>query len=137
MRDYATPLPVDRNGNSMYNSPPPVLKIATSARDNASASSVTSLNANTTELQITAVTTGAGIAWATNQATSVITAGGTANFDLFIPEGQSMIVVVPRRVQGNSSSVAGLGVLEGLYSGTTGGIATKSSGVGSVLLVEY
>lgn len=130
--NYAKQLPVDRNDAVMQNSPPPFPAIATTARDNATASSVTSLNANTTTLEITAVTTGAGIKWATDQATSVITAAGTANFDNFLPAGTTKLFVIPRKTAG-ISSIVGLNTQNGLYSN----IATKSVGVGSVLVVQY
>lgn len=117
----------------MTDSPPPYLALATLHRDNASASSVTSFNANTTVIEVSAVTTGAGIRWAANQATSVITLAGTANFDNFVIAGSTRLLVVPRRIQGNSSSVVGLNAQEGLYEN----IATISAGIGSVLLTQY
>lgn len=130
---YSKELPVDRSGNTMLNSPPPYLALATLHRDNASTSSVTSFNGNTTVVEVSAVTTGAGIRWATNQATSVITAAGTANFDNFVIAGSTRLLVIPRRVQGDSSSVVGLNTQEGLYAN----IATISVGIGSVLLTQY
>lgn len=132
MINTAKPLPIDRNNVPMYNSPPPYPAIATTARDNATASSVMTFNANTTTLEVTAVTTGAAIKWATNQATSVITAAGTANFDNFIPANTTRIFAIPRQTAG-VPSIVGLNAQNGLYSI----VATKTVGVGSVLVAEY
>ncbi len=130
--NYAKQLPIDRNGVPMVNSPPPFQALATTARDNASASSVTSFNDNTTTLEVSAVTTGVGIKWAANQATSVITEAGTANFDNYVAAGRTRIFAIPRTAQG-VPSIVGLNTREGLFAA----IATKSSGIGSVLLTQY
>jgi len=132
MYSYAKPLPNDRDGAKMTAFPPNYAALATTARDNASASSVTTFTDSTTVVEVTAVTTGAGIKWATNQATSVITAAGTANFDNYVPAGTTRLFVVPRQNQG-VASIVGLNKQEGLYNL----LAAKSSGIGSVLVTEY
>lgn len=132
MQNYAKPLPVDRQGGHMTAFPPATSTLGSVHRENASASSVTSLSDMTTVVEVTAVGTAAGIRWAVNQATSVVTAAGTANFDNIIAADNTRLFVVPRRIQA-TTSVAGINVQEGLF----GGIATKSTGVGSVLLAEY
>jgi len=137
---YARPIPVDRNGNLMDGFPPSASAIGVTARDNASTSSVTALTANTTVLEVSAVTTGAVIKWATGQATSVISAGGTANFDNFIPANTTRLFVVPRATIGlpnmnnqGTPSIVGLNTSEGLFAN----VATKSVGVGSVLVAQF
>lgn len=132
MSNYAKPQPIDRQGVPMFNSPPAFPAIATTARDNASTSSVTAFDDNTTTIAVTAVTTGAGVRWGNDQATSVITAAGTANFDYYVNAGETVRFAVPRFKAG-VASVVGLNTREGLYTG----VATKSSGVGSVLLTQY
>lgn len=134
MQNYSKPLPKDRNDNLLQEFAVPFPAILTTVRDNATTSSVTALSSVTTMLEIAAVTAGATIKWATNQATSVISAAGTANFDNFIPAGTVRRFVVPRLTAGLSmSSVSGINVQEGLYNA----VAAKSVGVGSVLLTEY
>ena len=132
MKNYAKPLPIDREGTKMLSSPSDALALATLARDNASASSVTSFNDNTTVVEVTAVGTGAAIKWAANQATSVVTAAGTANFDNYVAVDTTRLLVIPRQSIG-TSSIVGLNIQAGLYNA----VATKSSGVGSVLLNQY
>lgn len=137
---YAKPIPFDRNGIPLVDYPPAASAIGTTVRENASASSVTSLTANTTAIEVGAIGTGAAIRWAVNQATSVITAAGTANFDNFVPVNTVRKFVVPRRVQAipnyqnaGAPSIVGLNTAEGLFAN----IATISAGIGSVLLTEY
>ena len=142
---YAKPIPVDRNGTALQEYPPVASAIAVLARDNATTSSVTTLSPNTTVVEVAAVTAGAVVKWASSnvgsvQGVSVISAAGTANFDHFIPAGTYRKFVVPRLTAGipntnnqGSPSMVGLNVSEGLF----GHIATKSTGVGSVLLTEY
>jgi hypothetical protein len=138
--DYAKPLPTDRKGNALQEYPPAASAIGTLARDNASASSVTSLHANATVIEVAAVTTPATIKWASDQATSVVSAAGTPNFDHVIQTGEVRRFVIPRLTQAlpnynnaGSPSIVGLNIAEGLFSA----VATKSTGVGSVLLTQY
>lgn len=131
--NYARPLPVDRMGHVMVNVPPAASTFGSTHRENTSNSSVTSLSDNTSVVEVTAVGAGAAIRWATNQATSVVTAQGTANFDNVIAAGATRLFVVPRRVAA-VPSISGINSQEGLFSG----IATKTiAGAGSVLLAEY
>ncbi len=129
---YAKALPIDERGGLMHNSPPAFPTIATTVRENGSTSSVTALNDNTTIVEVTAVGAGAGIKWATNQATSVVTAASGASFDNFVAAGTTRLLIVPRSSQA-VASIAGKNVQEGLYPA----IATKTNPVGSVLLTEY
>lgn len=132
MINYAKASPVDEFGNPLHNSPPNVPALASTARENASTSSTTALNANTTVVGVTAVGTGAGIKWG-NSVIGVAISAAAANFDNYIPAGTTMMLVVPRTRQGATASVVGKGVINGLANN----IATITSGVGSVLLAEY
>lgn len=109
--------------------------IGSTTREAILASSVTSLSPLTTTIEIAAIGASAAIKWASNQATSVITAAGTANFDNIVPVGTVRQFVVPKSTQGAMGSVVGIGTVEGLFPG----IATMGIGaaVGSVLLTQY
>ena len=131
-KNYASPLPRDKEEQTMQEYAVPKATTAVTVRENASASSVTSLNDATTTLEVGAVGTGAAIRWATNQATSIITAASGAAFDNYIPVGTVRRFVVPRRIQA-VSSVGGVNVIEGLFNN----VATQSTGNGSVLLAQY
>lgn len=130
-------MPKDRTDSAMTDYPPPFPALATTVRENASASSVIGLNPNTTLIEVTAVTTAAAIRWSNQSnlsaSSSVITAVGGA-FDNFIPSGQTRRFVVPRSSQAiPNTSVVGLNIQEGLYTG----VATKSTVIGSVMVTEY
>lgn len=139
MENYARKLAKDRADNDLQEFAVPFPALVTTARDNAAASSVTSLNANCTMIEVAAVGGSAAIRWSSASATtSVISAAGTANFDNAIPSNTVRRFVVPRESQAipnysgiNSPSVVGLNVAEGLYTG----VATI--GVASVLLTQY
>ena len=130
---YARPIPVDRDGAKLQGFPTPTSTLGSVDRENASASSVTSLSVHTTVIEVAAVTTAAGIRWAVNQETSVVTAVSGANFDHIITAGTVRKFVVPRRIQAPQPSAVGLNIQEGLFNG----IATISTGIGSVLLSQY
>lgn len=132
-KQYAKALPVDRSGNVMTNFPPVGPALATTTRENASASSVTSLDSNATTIELVAIGAGAGLKWATTQATSVITIAGTANFDHFVPSGTKGQFVVPQNSIGMGGSVVGLNALNGLFPA----VATITSANGSVMLTQY
>lgn len=138
MQNYAKMLPKDRSDATMTDYPPAFPALATNVIENHTVSSVTALNPNTTIIEITAITTAAAIKWSNQSnlaaSSSVFTAVGVANFDAFIPSGQTRRFVVPRSSQAQApGSVVGLNVQEGLYTG----IAMKSTVVGSVLLTQY
>lgn len=139
MENYARKLAKDRTDAPMQEYALPFPALATTNRENAAASSVTSLNANCTAVEVAAVGGNAAIRWSMATATtSVITIAGTANFDNYIPSGTLRRFVVPRQAQAipnysgiNSPSVVGLNLQEGLYTG----IATI--GAASVLVTQY
>lgn len=136
--NYSKPLPQDRNNAVMTNSPPQHVALAATTRESAATSSVTSLNANTTLVEVTAVGGAAVIKWGNNQATSVISAASGANYDNSIGANQTRLFVVPRFSQAiandsgiQNPSVVGLNTQEGLYS------AVATIGIGSVLLTQF
>lgn len=134
--NYAPPLAVDKFGTHLYNSPPNVPARANTVRENASTSSVTAVGADTTAIEVAAVGAGAAIRWSMQSnltaTSSVITAAGTAAYDNIIPAGTKQLFVIPRQAAG-VPSIVGANALNGLYNG----VATKSLGVGSVLLAEF
>lgn len=138
--NYAKPIPKDRNDTPMQEYPPAASAIGTTTRENAAISSVTAFTANTTTIEVAAISTGVAIRWATNQASSVVTQATGANFDHIVPVNTVRKFVVPRTVISNQSynnqgspSIVGLNTGEGLFSA----VATISLGTGSVLLTQY
>lgn len=138
--DYSQRLPKDRTGAVMTDSFPPFPSNAVNLRENASASSVWSLNANTTAVLVTTIGTGAAIKWAGNQNASVFASALGASYDATLSPNSTRLFVVPRSVMGlpnvsgiQNPSIVGLNTSEGLYPG----IAVRTLGVGSVLLTEY
>lgn len=134
MARYAKPIAVDKNGNPLDTSSIPLKAIATTVSENATVSSVITLNDNTTDLEIGAVTAPAFIRWIARSDTqaSVISAAGTANYDNFIPAGTVRKFVVPIEQLG-TSSIVGANIANGLYIR----LAYKSGGIGSVLTAQY
>lgn len=128
---YASPLPKDRSLTPMQEYPAPILAKVTTVSENAAASAVITLGANTTALEVGASGGPGFIKWiASTGSTSVISIAGTANFDHFIPTNSYRRFVVPieKFVQ---SSVAGLNVQNGLYG------KVAYIGTASILATEY
>jgi len=132
--NYAPRLARDRTGEPLQEYPAPKLALAQYTNENASASSVIALNANTASLEVAAVGAAAVVKWIAKANTdpSVISAAGTANFDHVVPVGTYRRFVVPMET-GGVSSIAGIGVQNGLYQR----VAVKSVGASSVLTSEY
>lgn len=137
-KDYSQRIPSDRDGKTMTGLPVPFPAIATTVREASATSSVTSLNANTTMLEVAAVGGTAYLRWAGNQAVSVIAAAGTANFDNAIPANTVRQFVIPRSVMAipnynanGSPSIVGMGQSEGLFRNVA------IMGIASVLVTEY
>jgi len=131
-KNYSQRLPRDRDDGFMAESLPPFPSNTANFRDNGSASSVWALNTNTTAVQVVATSFPVAIKWAGNQQVSVFGSVGGVSYDAVVPANWSQLFVVPRSVMGIASNV-GMNVSEGLYPA----IATRSLGVGSVLLTEY
>lgn len=121
----------------MQEYPAPITALTRYASENASASSVISVNEGTTSVEIAAVGAPAVVKWiaTTDTTASVISAAGTANFDHVIPTATVRRFVIPRETLGTpvSASVVGANQANGLYRR----IAYKSIGTASVLLTEY
>lgn len=139
-KNYSQRLPRDRDDGWMPDSFPPYPSNAVNLRENASASSVWSLNANTTAVLVTTIGAGAAIKWAGNQQASVFASALGASYDATLSPNSTRLFVVPRSVAGiqnwsgtQNPSILGLNQSEGLYPG----IAVRTLGVGSVLLTEY
>lgn len=130
--NYARPVARDKTDSPLIPSYIPTSTLGSVNRENASASSVTSLTDLTSAVEVTAVGVGAGIRWAVNQATSVVTATSGTNFDNIVPVNTTRLFFVPRRTQA-VPSISGINSQEGLFAN----IATISMGVGSVLLAQY
>lgn len=134
MPRYAKPIANDKNGNALDSQPIPLKAITTVVSENATVSSVITLNDNTTDLEIGAVGAPAFIRWIGRGDTqgSVISAAGTANYDNMIPSGAVRKFVIPVETIG-TSSIVGANIANGLYNR----IAYKSGGIGSVLSAQY
>src|SRR3990167_493565 len=120
-------LPKDRAEQVMQEFPAPVLSLARNIDDNAVASSVVSLNPNTTSLEVSAFGgQGAVIRWVptTENASiagakaSVISSGLTANFDHYIPTGTVRRFAIPQETGGvgmRGAVGSQIGSVYGLY----------------------
>ncbi len=113
--------------------------LVTIVSENATVSSVITLNDNCTDLEISAQVSPVGIRWVPRTETagvapfgSVITAAGTANFDAIIPAGVVRRLVVPIETIG-TSSIVGANIANGLYNR----LAYKAFGIGSVFTNQY
>ena len=144
---YINRIPTDRANNALQEFPAPVLSLARNIDDNAVASSVVSLNPNTTSLEIaTFGGQGAVIRWVptTENASvagahaSIISSGLTANFDHYVPAGVVRRFAVPQETGGlGQGGLAGaqLGSVHGLYQR----VARINAGItaSSVILAQY
>lgn len=137
-KNYAVPLPTDGLMNTMQNYPAPLVAKAQYTRENASASSVVSLNANTTTIEIAAFGNGAAMKWITTGDTqaSVFSSTIGANYDHILVTGEKYRFVVPIETYPTASVLAtqaGANLRNGLYQR----VAFKSFGAGSVMLSEF
>lgn len=140
-QDYARGIPMGNNAMPAgYQTPPAIKAIATTASENATVSSVITLSANTTAIEIGTSGAQAVMRWVfvgdgTGPATSVIATAGSANFDHTIPSNGFRRFVVPIEVnnpQGYGSMV-GANIQNGLFRR----LAYKTAGIASVLVTEY
>lgn len=152
--NYSKGQPVGNNGVPQFNAPPPVRAVASNGNTNLAASSVISLSADTTAIEIS--TQGAGGAvmkWIATADTvgsvySISSVGATfpANFDHSIPEDAVRRFVVPveafptgKFYYGSPSTVAftsqiGANTENGLFRRVA---IVSAGGVSSVLVTEY
>lgn len=135
MKNYAPDTPISKDGIIKVGYVPAKVALASHDDENAAVSSVIALTHDTTELEVSAVGQGIAGKWAANQATSVVTAAGSANFDFVVPSGETRRYVVPiTTFLANTSSVQGVNRANGLFQN----VAFKTlAGDGSVLVGEY
>lgn len=109
--------------------------IVTTLSENATASSVITVNDNTTDLEVAAVGATGFIKWIGRSDTtaSVVSSVGGANWDVVIPSGTLRRLVIPRETGGAGASVVGANVSNGLYNR----VAWKTGGPGSILATQY
>ena len=142
MKQYSPQTPVDKAGGLKQGYPPPKVSLASTNKENASASSILLLGHDTTEIEVAAVGQGIAGKWisqanvdASVEGTSVITAAGTANFDFVVQSTTIRRFVIPIST-GNTNpvSVQGVNRQEGLYPA----VALKTlAGNGSVLTSQF
>lgn len=134
MARYAKPVAVDKNGNTLDSQPLPLKALVTIVSENGAISSVITLNDNTTDIEIAAVSAPVFIRWIGrgDTAGSVLSAAGTANYDAFLQSNQTKRFIVPIETIG-TSSVVGANIANGLYNR----LAYKTGGIGSILSNQY
>lgn len=143
--NYSPIIPRDKGGEVKEGYPPALVALASTHRENASASSILLLTHDTTEIEVTAIgnpsfmgIAGKWLSQATVDSsvagTSVISAAGTANFDFIIPGGVFRRFVVPISTNPQTGSVQGVNRELGLYPA----VAFKTTvGNGSVLTMQF
>ena len=135
--NYARNLARDTGGVPMQEFPAPFVSVSRITSTNAVASSVISLNPNTTTLEVgTFGGQGAVLKWIPRTdltSASVISSGAGANFDHFVPTTCVRRFVVPREVAGQPVGQAGS--VNGLYVR----VAVINAGItaSSVLISEF
>ena len=135
MSDYAQSLARDKKGNTLQQFALPRKALATYAPENSSTSSTITLGANTTTLEVAAITLPAAIRWygaGTGNSSVITIAGGTANFDNVIPVGTVRRFVVPTSIFVAQASTVGANAQNGLFPA----VAVKSMGIGRVLTTD-
>lgn len=134
MARYANNIPNDITGNDIQGAAMLIPALITIVSENATVSSVITVNDNTTDLEIAAVGATGFVKWITKGDTtaSVISVAGTANYDVVIPSGTVRRLVIPRETLG-TSSIVGANIANGLYNR----VAYKTGGIGSILATQY
>lgn len=120
--NYIKQIPHDANGNVLEGFSPAYKANARYSTNNATASSVITLNDNTTMIEVTGVGAPVAIRWipvtetasVTPFASVITTSGGTANFDNIVGSGATRRFGVPIEGPG-ISSIVGIGVQAGTY----------------------
>lgn len=140
-------LPRDAGGGQMQDFPAPVLSQARFIDENGVASSVISLNPNSTNVEVGAFGgQGAVLRWvpatetaaAAGAKASVVASGLGANFDHFIPAGTIRRFVIPKETGG-----IGPGGLAGAQAGSVHGLYQRMARINagatasSVIVAEY
>lgn len=141
MLNYAPTLPNDKNGNVMQEFPAAILSREQYTNENSTTSSVITLTADTTVIEVAPINGSAAIRWVPTTETAAVTpfasvitvAGTTANYDHVIGSGTVRRFVVPRETQGRTGSIVGANALNGLYQR----VAIRTFGVASVMVSEF
>lgn len=136
-QNYSRGIPMGNNQIPHFNSPPAVKAIVSRMSEDASVSSVITMSANTTAIEIGTTGTGALLRWVGTGVTdpSVFGNASVMNYDHFIPANTNKRFIVPIEVnnpQGYSSQV-GLNIENGLFRR----YAWRTQGVASVYSNEY
>lgn len=142
MANWAKGVPVSRQAGSMDMWPAPVKAQEQYQTENGVASSVISLQPQTTQIEVgTFGGQGATVRWiprtetaAVSPFASVISSGVAANWDHWVPPGVNRYFVVPQEVQGTQYP-GQAGSVFGLY----GRVAVINGGAtaSSILVAEY
>lgn len=141
MNNYAPLVPRDKGGSLKCGYAPSKVANVTTNKENATASSILLLNANTTEIEVAAAGQNVAGKWLTQAVidssvagTSVLTAAGSANFDFMVGTNTVRRFVVPQVVKSHVASIAAVRDVYGLAPA----VAFKTfAGAGSVLTVEH
>lgn len=140
MSNYAPNVPRDKGDWPKDGYAPAQTALASTNKENASASSILLLGHDTTELEVSAVNQHVALKWMSQSVidssvagTSVITAAGTSNWDNIVQKDTVRRFVVPRVTTVQAGSVQGVNRREGLYPA----VAYKTTaGNGSVLTTQ-
>ena len=141
MANYVKNVPRDQGGETIHSYPSPLKANVVYNVTNAVASSVISLNGNTTQIEVGSFGgQGCVIRWVpkTELPTvspygSVISSGVGANFDHYVPNSQWRQFAVPKETQGTYAGQ--IGSINGLYQRVA--IMNAGATASSVLLSEF
>lgn len=139
--NYAKQLPIDGGGNPMQEYPAPFKANARYSTNNATSSSVITLNDNTTVIEVIANGSPVAVRWIPSTETAAVspfasvitTSGATANFDHIVPKDTYRRFVSPIEIQG-VSSIVGIGVQAGTYRRVA---IMSGAAVSSILVAEF
>lgn len=139
--NYARELPRDKSGNELQEYPAPYKANARYSTNNATVSSVITLNDNTTVIEVSAVGQAVAVRWVPVSETAAIspfasvitTSGATANFDYTVAKDTIRRFVSPIEGVG-VASIVGIGVQAGTYRRVA---IMSAATVSSVLLSEF
>lgn len=140
-QNYAASIPSDKEGHELQEFAAPFKANARYSTNNATVSSVITLNDNSTVVEINAVGQSVAIRWvpvtetaAVSPFASVITtSGATSNFDHIIPANYYRRFVVPVETQG-VNSIVGIGVQAGTYRRVA---VISAATVSSIMVAEF
>lgn len=140
-QNYAASIPSDKEGHELQEFAAPFKANARYSNNNATVSSVITLNDNTTVVEVSAVGQSVALRWVPASETAAVspfasvitTSGGTANFDHVIPANYFRRFVVPIETIG-VNSIVGIGVQAGTYRRVA---LVSAATVSSVMVSEF